>query len=143
MSEANTIFVRIKPHNPKKGHRLRRFLVFGLKFEEEKGWYKINRTVTHGGSKVDVAGYLAEVRNSEMDEDSALAFDLVDTQAEALAIDAKEKKAAEKRASAAEPNAAQAIDLTSSDVQAGETKIISSVAKRRARSVRAPKEGET
>ena len=135
----DVMFVRIKPHNPRKGYRLRRYLVFGMKFEEEKGWYKIDRVVKYAGEKIDIIAYLEEVRNSETDPDSALAFDITD-EAGAKAIDAKEKKDREKRAAATEPNASQAIDLTASDVQVGESKIVSSV--RRGRSVRAARPEE-
>lgn len=144
MSNSDIIFVRIKPHNPRKGYRLRRYLVFGMKFEEEKGWYRINSAVNYGGQQIDVAAYLGEVRNSEIDEDSALAFDIA-TEAEAKAIDAREKKAREKKASAAEPNASAAIDLTSNEVSGstmGSTQEAAAKKRRAPRSVRAATQDE-
>lgn len=156
--EQENIFVRIKPHNPKRGHRLRSFLVFGLKFEEKKGWYQIKRLHRYTDGVlddqkqkiykvVDVAEYLAEVRNSETDEDSALAFDIA-TREEASRIQAAEKKRAdaERRKSVEDANIEDAIDLTGgandltlSDVRGGTE---SATKKRRARSVRVPAEGE-
>lgn len=105
--------VRLKPHDPKKGHVIRRYTAFGVRFEEARGWYKVSD---------EVAAYLATVHQRPGDEDSPLAFDVC-TDDEAKALEAAEKKKAEERARAAEPNVAQphdiserTPDLTTSDI---------------------------
>ena len=93
---------RLKPFDPKKGHLIRRYTAFTTTFEEQKGWYRVSD---------HVAAYLATVHQFAHDEDSPLAFD-VGTQEEAKRIDAAEKKKAEERARAGEPNVATARDVT-------------------------------
>ena len=94
--------IRLKPLDPKKGHNIRRYTAFSTTFEEHKGWYRVSD---------QVAGYLATVHQVPNDEDTPLAFDVC-TQDEAHRIDLAEKKKAEQRARAAEPNVAAARDLT-------------------------------
>lgn len=94
--------VRLKPHDPKKGHVIRRYTAFGVRFDEARGWYKVSD---------EVAKYLVTVHQRPGDEDSPLAFDVC-TEDEAKAIEASEKKKAEERARAAEPNVADARDLS-------------------------------
>jgi hypothetical protein len=94
--------VRIKPFDTKKGHVIRRYTVFATTFEEHKGWYRVSN---------EVAAYLATVRQTPNDEDTPYAFDVV-TQDDAEKIDQAERKKAEERARAAEPNAVAARDLT-------------------------------
>ena len=94
--------VRLKPHDPKKGHVIRRYTAFGVRFDEARGWYKVSD---------EVAKYLATVHQRPGDEDSPHAFDVC-TEDEAKAIEAAEKKKAEERARAAEPNVADARDLS-------------------------------
>jgi hypothetical protein len=94
--------VRLRPLDAKKGHIIRRYTVFSTTFEEHKGWYRVSN---------DVAAYLATVRQVPNDEDTPLAFDVV-TQEDAEKIDQAEKKKAEERARAAEPNAMTARDVT-------------------------------
>jgi hypothetical protein len=94
--------VRLKPHDPKKGHVIRRYTAFGVRFEEARGWYKVSD---------EVAAYLATVHQRPGDEDSPLAFDVC-TDDEAQRMEAAEKKKAEERARAAEPNVAQPYDVS-------------------------------
>lgn len=98
--------VRLKPHDPKKGHVIRRYTAFSIRFEEKRGWYKVSD---------EVATYLATVHQTPGDEDSPLAFDVCNEQ-EAKAIEAVEKKKAEERARAAEPNVAQPYDVSAKDL---------------------------
>lgn len=72
--------VRLKPYEPRRGHVLRRYSYGGIKFHEERGWYRVDK---------DVADYLRTVRQVHGDEFSALAFDVC-TEAEAQAIEAAE-----------------------------------------------------
>ena len=93
--------VRLKPLDKKKGHVIHRYTAFQTTFEESKGWYRVPD---------HVAEYLATVHQLADDEDSPLAFDVC-TREEAQRIDAAEKKKAEERALAAEPNVAMARDV--------------------------------
>ena len=105
---AVSMLARIKPYNPKRGHVLRRYVVWGIRFEERRGWYRV---------KERVAKYLKEVRTKSNDPDSPLAFDVM-TQAEAENLEGQEKKAAIERAEAKSPNVAGATDLTTADIHA-------------------------
>jgi uncharacterized protein YdbL (DUF1318 family) len=105
--------VRLKPYDPKKGHVIRRYTAFAIRFEEARGWYKVSD---------EVATYLGTVHQVPGDEDSPLAFDVC-TEEEAQRLEVAEKKKAEERARAAEPNVAQphdvsvkSADLTTADV---------------------------
>lgn len=94
--------IRIKPYDPKKGNVIRRYTAFGVRFEEARGWYKVSD---------EVAAYLGTVHQRAGDDDSPLAFDVC-TEEEAQRLEASEKKKAEERARAAEPNVAQPHDVT-------------------------------
>ena len=87
-----TLLVRLKPHDPRRGHVLRRYTYRGIKFQEERGWYRV---------EADVADYLRAVRQKAHDPHAPLAFDVC-TPEEAEALDAKEKEAAVTRKSAAD-----------------------------------------
>jgi hypothetical protein len=94
--------IRLRPFDAKKGHIIRRYTVAGTTFEERKGWYRVSD---------HMAAYLATVHQIADDEDSPMAFDVC-TQEDAKRIDAAEKKKAEERARAAEPNVAMPRDVT-------------------------------
>ncbi len=94
--------IRLKPLDAKKGHVICRYTAFSTTFEEHKGWYRVSN---------EVADYLATVHQVPNDEDTPLAFDVC-TREEAQRIDVAEKKKAEERARAAEPNVATARDVT-------------------------------
>jgi hypothetical protein len=87
-----TLLVRLRPYDPRRGHRLRRYTYRGIKFQQERGWYRVNK---------DVADYLREVRQVFSDEHAPLAFDVCTTE-EAKALDAKEKDDATARKAAAD-----------------------------------------
>jgi len=94
--------IRLKPLDAKKGHVIRRYTAFSATFEEDKGWYRVSN---------EVAAYLATIHQVPNDEDSPRAFDVCG-QDEAQRIDVAEKKKAEERARAAEPNVMTARDAT-------------------------------
>ena len=94
--------IRLKPIDAKKGHVIRRYTAFSTTFEEHRGWYRVSDVV---------AAYLATVHQVPNDEDTPLAFDVC-TKEEAEKIELLEKKRAEERARAAEPNVATPRDLT-------------------------------
>ena len=78
-----TLLVRLKPHDPRRGHLLRRYTYRGIKFQDERGWYRVEKSV---------ADYLRDVRQTPGDEHAPLAFDVC-TPEEAQALDAREKEA--------------------------------------------------
>ena len=84
------LLVRLKPYDPRRGHRLRRYTYRGIKFQEERGWYRVDKAV---------ADYLRQVRQVASDQHAPLAFDVC-TADEAKALDAKEKDATTARKTA-------------------------------------------
>jgi len=85
-----TLLVRLKPHDPRRGHVLRRYTYRGIKFHEERGWYRVEKPV---------ADYLRAVRQVPSDPPSPLAFDVC-TDDEAKSLDAREKEAGTTRKAA-------------------------------------------
>ena len=79
---ADTMLVRLKPYNKKKGHVLRRYLYRGIRFQESRGWMRVRN---------EVADYLKSVHQIPDDQDSPEAFDIC-SEKEAKAIDKKEKQ---------------------------------------------------
>jgi hypothetical protein len=69
---------------------LRRYTYAGIKFHEERGWYRVEKPV---------AEYLRAVREVPSDRYAPLAFDVC-TEAEAKALDAGEQEAAKVKKSA-------------------------------------------
>lgn len=63
----DTVLVRIKPYDPRRGHVLRRFTYRGMKICEDQSWRPVNE---------DVAEHLRGVRQSADDDSSPLAFDM-------------------------------------------------------------------
>lgn len=110
------LWVRLKPRNEKKGIKLRRYMAFGMRFDEENGWYIVPaRIELSDGRKVDVARYLRSIRNDNEDADSPLAFDVM-TEQEARDLDARERKAAELRATAVDARPLKPVDMTTADL---------------------------
>jgi len=85
-----TLLVRLKPHDPRRGYVLRRYTYRGIKFHDERGWYRVEKAV---------ADYLRQIRQVAGDEHSPPAFDVC-TDDEAKAVDAREKEGAVPRAAA-------------------------------------------
>jgi len=98
-----TLHVRLKPYNPQRGHVLRKytFVPERLTIEEEKGWYKI---------PAEVANRLRGVRQVETNPYAPEAFDIC-TEAEARAIDRRERQQKERRGAHA-PTTLTTQDLT-------------------------------
>ena len=93
-----TLLVRLKPHDARRGNVLRRYTYRGIKFHEERGWYRVDK---------DVAEYLRTVRQVPGDKHSPLAFDVC-TEDEARRLDTKEQEAA-----AVRKPASDAVDVSS------------------------------
>jgi hypothetical protein len=103
----NRILVRLKPHAPKKGHRLLRFTAFGVLFEEQKGWYDVDP---------HVAEYLSKVRATPDDPESPfLAFDVCSPE-EASKINNAENELAIRQGKAAPTGAHKVV---ARDVRSG------------------------
>lgn len=85
-----TMLVRLKPYDPRRGHVLRRFTYAGIKFQEERGWYRV---------EAPVADYLRGARQIPGDPYAPLAFDVC-SEAEAKALDAVESDATKVKRSA-------------------------------------------
>ena len=106
----DTLLVRLKPFDPRRGHVLRRYTYAGIKFQEERGWYRVEKPV---------AEYLRAVREVPSDRHSPPAFDVC-TEAEAKALEARESDAAKFKRSATDDlkvvPARPAGSLTSDDL---------------------------
>lgn len=87
-----TLLVRLKPHDARRGHVLRRYTYLGIKFHEERGWYRVAK---------EVAEYLRGVHQVVADEYSPLAFDVC-TDEEAKALDTREETESKVRRAAAD-----------------------------------------
>lgn len=77
----DTLLVRLKAFDPRRGHVLRRYTYAGIKFHEERGWYRVGK---------EVGEYLRTVREAPEADYSPLAFDVC-TEEEARALDAREE----------------------------------------------------
>ena len=88
----DTQLVRLKPHDPRRGHVLRRYTYAGIKLHEERGWYRVSK---------DVAAYLKGVHQVPGDTYTPLAFDVCSDD-EAKAIDAREENESKVRRSASD-----------------------------------------
>jgi hypothetical protein len=106
----DSLWVRLKPFNARKGHVLQRFAIGDVRFDVERGWYKVGRKL---------ADYLKTVHSRPDDPDSPLAFEVV-TAEEAKHLEKAERKAAQLRAIAVDPNVitlANPTDLTSAKLK--------------------------
>ncbi len=111
LTPQDTLLVRLKPHDARRGHVLRRFTYGGIKFHEERGWYRVSR---------DVAAYLKTVHQLPGDTYTPAAFDIC-TDEEARQIDSREESESKVRKSASdelklspargEPGALTTVDL--------------------------------
>lgn len=86
----DTLLVRMKPYDPRRGFVLRRLTYAGIRFESQRGWYRVQKSV---------ADHLRETRCVARDPYSPRAFDVC-TEAEANTLDAAEADAAKVRRSA-------------------------------------------
>ena len=139
----DVFMVRLKPRNEKRGIKLRRYSVFGHRFDEEAGWYRVSQFVmdvddkTGTRRRVDLIDYLKRVRNDNDDPHSPLAFDVC-TPSEAEALDKAEEEAINARAKASDirVRASHPNDLTSREVRGGRGDDEASE-RRRARAIKA------
>lgn len=85
------IVVRLKRYNPKKGHNLRKYGLWGYIFKEEQNWYRVPAKITYDGKVRDLQDYLENVHQDNEDPDSPFAFDVV-TEKEAERINKQERQ---------------------------------------------------
>ena len=88
----DTLLVRLKPYDPRRGFVLRRFTFRGIRFQASRGWYRVEKPV---------AEHLRGVREVDSDPHSPLAFDVA-SEAEARALETSEADAAKQKRSAAD-----------------------------------------
>lgn len=105
------LYVRIvKPTARQKYRHSRRYMVFGIRFDEAKGWYRVPATmdalVSGQQQAVDMGKFLSEIREND-DPDSPLVFEVC-SETRALEIQAQERRRHEERP-------AEVADLRTSD----------------------------
>jgi hypothetical protein len=87
-----TLLVRLKSFDARRGQVVRRYTYAGIKFHEERGWYRVEK---------GVAEYLRSVRQVAGDEVSQLAFDVC-SEEEAKTLESREEADAKVRKAAAD-----------------------------------------
>jgi len=97
-----TKLVRVRPYNPKRGQLVRRYMVKGIRFDVNRGWYKVDD---------ELAKYLATVTNDPNDPESTPVFDVL-TEKEALKLE-QDEEAAKKPAPVSAP---QVTTVTTADL---------------------------
>lgn len=104
---SNKLYVRLKPHNPRRGHVLRRYSFRGLRFNEGR-WFKVPSAL---------AQELAVVHQKHGDPDSPLAFDVA-TEKQANAIEeAERRKLEEEQRRVRSAEVVGARDIRDSDIR--------------------------
>ncbi len=101
-----TLLVRLKRYDPRRGHVLRRFSYAGVTVHEERGWYRVAK---------EIGEYLRTARQVPGDNYSPLAFDVC-TDEEAKAIDAKDEAETKVRRLATDEIKLTAARVESSDL---------------------------
>lgn len=99
-----TMLVRMKSYDPRRGQVLRRYTYRGIRFQEERGWYRVEK---------EVGEYLRTVRQNPGPH-SSLAFDVC-TEEEARTLDARELAETNSRRSATDE-----LTVSSARVEEGE-----------------------
>jgi hypothetical protein len=107
----DTLLVRLKAYEPRRGYVLKTYTYGGIKFQPDRGWYRVSAAVGE---------YLRSVHEIPRDPHSPLAFDVA-TDDEARAIEAAEKKEAAGRQNATDdlklsPARGEAGALTTADL---------------------------
>jgi hypothetical protein len=106
-ANTNNYLVRLKPYDPRRGHVLRRYTYKGIKFSDDRGWYKVTKAV---------ADYLRDVHQEAGNEHSPPAFDVC-SEAEAQEINAREHEETNPRKGAADDIKVSAARDEASDRQ--------------------------
>lgn len=102
--------VRLKPYDRKRGHVLRTYCIYGVRFLEKRGWYEVPKSL---------AKKLETIPQRPTDENSPRAFD-VKTKEEAEIVDVKAQETPVRReAKDANPVRVQASRLPDEDEDDG------------------------
>ena len=97
-----TRFVRIHPYEPKRGHKVKRYGVFGIMFQESVGWYQVKMRE----EQFDILSNI--VQNPESNETKPV-FDIC-TESERKDLERRERIA-----KAPKPEDVEVLDLDSTD----------------------------
>ncbi|HEU4406971.1 MAG TPA: hypothetical protein VFS43_17010 [Polyangiaceae bacterium] len=108
-----TLFVRLRPFDPRRRQTLRRYTYRGIVFAEDRGWCRV---------EADVAAYLRGVRQAPDDPHAPAAFDVC-TEEEARRLDAEDEAGSRRRVTSDDPvpfvRARDAGALASGDLPKG------------------------
>lgn len=105
MAGEKTKLVRLKPFDPKRGYLLRRYMVNGHRFDEERGWYEVPTALADA-----LAKHRQPSGPGSFVDETPPAFD-IKSKVQAQAIDKKE--AAQKDRQPADAP----VDLTTADLR--------------------------
>ena len=101
-----TLFVRLKPYDPRRGHVIQRYIFGGIKFQVDRGWYRVTR---------DTAETLRGLHQCAYDDHSPAAFDICTLQ-EAQRLDAEELEPQARRRRASEDMEVSVFKLPKQEV---------------------------
>jgi hypothetical protein len=96
-----TMMVRLKSYDPARGIVMRRYTYAGIKFQPERGWYRVEKSV---------AEYLKNIRQDPADPHTPLAFDVM-TDDEARALESREQQSQRRSAGDVVPVSPARVDL--------------------------------
>lgn len=108
----DTILIRLKPYDRKRGFVLRRYSFMGMRFREDQGWYEVEQ---------EVAALVKEIKQPPVGDTppelAPLAFDIMTADA-AVVMEEEQRKAKEERAKAVSPHRMAAPEgvLTTDDL---------------------------
>lgn len=104
--------VRLKPFNEKKGYVVRVYMIDGVRFHEERGWYEVPD---------EFANRLRELHQDHYNDDSPLLFDVCTRKEaerlDAAAVIAEAKASAKKPAQIVSTRPREGGDLTTADIK--------------------------
>lgn len=112
-----TMLVRLKPFAPRHGQKIRRYMAFGIRFDEGRGWYEVPKKI---------ADYLRAVKNEESDPNSPFAFDVCTSEEAGTLEEDERKRRAEEAAKAAAPHVVPMSVIQTSALTAADLEVASS-----------------
>jgi hypothetical protein len=101
------MLARLKPYNPKRGFKIRRFSVHGIRFDVGGKWYVVDP---------HVAEYLKTVKNDNNDPDSPFAFDVCTEEAAKTLM--QDEREVQLRAGIVEMPRPVLLDMTADGIKA-------------------------
>ena len=94
----STVLVRLRPHDPKRGHVCRSFTIYSMRFKEKNGWYEVEQ---------EVADFLRPLRQPPSGDrlpDEAPSLFEIRSSIEAVEQEEDERRKLEQRAKAVHPH---------------------------------------